>query len=52
MGHAVTQLMNDRNAELRPLEYIVEVDKACVGGAPCSGGLAPGPRFPMLCGGH
>lgn len=34
IGHAIRELMNERNAELLPLEDVVEVDEAYVGGAP------------------
>ncbi|WP_292294742.1 IS1595 family transposase [Marivita sp.] len=34
MGHAIREMMDDRNHELLPLDDIVEVDEACVGGAP------------------
>jgi hypothetical protein len=30
MGHAIRELMDDRNGELLPLEDIVEVDEAYV----------------------
>lgn len=36
MGHAIREMMDDRNGELLPLEDIVEVDEAYVGGAPKS----------------
>lgn len=36
MGHAIREMMDDRNGELPPLEDIVEVDEAYVGGAPKS----------------
>ena len=36
MGHAIREMMDDRNGELMPLEDIVEVDEAYVGGAPKS----------------
>lgn len=36
MGHAIRQMMDGRNGELLPLEEVVEVDKAYVGGAPKS----------------
>lgn len=36
MGHAIRELMDDRNHELLPLDDIVEVDEAYVGGAPKS----------------
>lgn len=36
MGHAVREMMDERNGELMPLEDIVEVDEAYVGGAPKS----------------
>lgn len=34
MGHAISEMMDDRNTELLPLEGIVELDEAYVGGAP------------------
>ncbi|MFG6550815.1 hypothetical protein ACGYLV_17305 [Sulfitobacter sp. M21595] len=36
MGHAIREMMDDRNGELLPLEDIVKVDEAYVGGAPKS----------------
>lgn len=36
LGHAIRELMDDRNFELLPLDDIVEVDEAYVGGAPKS----------------
>lgn len=36
MGHAIREMMDDRNGELMPLDDIVEVDEAYVGGAPKS----------------
>ncbi|CUH39469.1 Transposase [Jannaschia seosinensis] len=36
MGHPIRELMDHRNAEFLPLEDIVEVDEAHVGGAPKS----------------
>lgn len=36
LGHAIREMMDDRNRELLPLEDIVEVDEAYVGGAPKS----------------
>ncbi len=36
LGQASREMMDDRNRELLPLEDIVEVDEACVGGAPKS----------------
>jgi len=36
MGHAIREMMDDRNGELLPLEDIVEVNEAYVGGAPKS----------------
>lgn len=44
MGHAIRELMDDRNGELLPLEDIVEVDEAYVGGAPKSLSGAYNPR--------
>ncbi|SFQ70276.1 ISXO2-like transposase domain-containing protein [Roseivivax halotolerans] len=44
MGHAIREMMDDRNAELLPLEDIVEVDEAYVGGAPKSLSGAYNPR--------
>jgi transposase-like protein len=44
MGHAIRELMDDRNDELPPLEDIVEVDEAYVGGAPKSLSGAYNPR--------
>jgi len=44
MGHAIREMMDDRNAELLPLEDIVEVDEAYVGGAPKSLEEAYNPR--------
>lgn len=34
MGHAIREMMDDRNSELMPLKDIVEVHEAYVGGAP------------------
>ena len=34
MGHAIRELMDDRNLELAPLDEVVEVDEAYIGGAP------------------
>lgn len=34
MGHAIREMMDDRNGELMPLEDIVVVDEAYVGWAP------------------
>lgn len=36
MGHAIREMMDDRNGELPPLDDIVEVDEGYVGGAPKS----------------
>lgn len=36
MGHAIREMMDDRNGELLPLAEIVEIDDAFVGGAPKS----------------
>ena len=36
LGHAIRELMDDRNLELPPLDDAVEVDEAYVGGAPKS----------------
>jgi transposase-like protein len=44
MGHAIRELMDDRNCELLPLDDIVEVDEAFVGGAPKSLSGAYNPR--------
>lgn len=44
MGHAIRELMDDRNAELLSLGDIVEVDEAYVGGAPKSLSGADNPR--------
>ena len=54
MEHAIGELMDYRNAELRPLEDIVEGDKAYVRGAPESISLAYNLRSkstgkPMTC---
>jgi transposase-like protein len=44
MGHAIREMMDDRHGELLPLEDIVEVDEAYVGGAPKSLSGAYNPR--------
>lgn len=44
LGHAVRELMDDRNGELLPLEGAVEVDEGFVGGAPKSLSGAGAPR--------
>lgn len=44
MGHAIREMMDDRNCELLPLQDIVEVDEAYVGGAPKSLSGANKPR--------
>ena len=44
MGHAIREMMDDRNGELLPLEDIIEVDEAYVGGAPKSLSGAKNPR--------
>lgn len=44
MGHAIREMMDDRNGELLPLEDIVEVDEAYVGGTPKSLSGAYNPR--------
>jgi transposase-like protein len=36
IGHAIREMMDDRSGELLPLENVVEVDEAYVGGAPKS----------------
>lgn len=36
MGHAIREMMDDRNCELLPLDDIVEIDDAFIGGAPKS----------------
>lgn len=44
MGHAIREMMDDRNGELLPLGDIVEIDDAYVGGAPKSLSGAYNPR--------
>lgn len=44
MGHAIREMMDDRNGEMPPLEDVVEVDEAYVGGAPKSLSGAYNPR--------
>lgn len=44
MGHAIRELMDDRDHELLPLDDIVEVDEGYVGGAPKSLSGAYHPR--------
>jgi transposase-like protein len=44
MGHAIREMMDDRNNELLPLEDIVEVDEAYIGGAPKSLSWGHNPR--------
>lgn len=44
MGHAIREMMDDRDNELLPLDDIVEVDEGFVGGAPKSLSGAYNPR--------